>query len=471
MKAIRSNRKITPFGGAVPVLKLIKDFKIPELIRECLGTRVKQAKFGYDDAIISWMLTNLCGGRRLDHMRKTKKALDLIPDLNIPSPVTLGRLMKTLATELTTTRNISKGGKKARIIFSEINDNDILTDLLLKATKQVGVLKENVSYVMDIDAVFIETDNFEAKYNRLHDAYGFYPMVALIDDLPVFIEMRNGNVAPAYGQVAFMEKCLKKLQEHNITVDRVRADTASYSKELLEFLDGEGIEFCVNTKMPKAKLKKGSDELEDVQPIIHQSVNKCKNYREATIETANAFWDCEVGDVNFNMYESPNTFRLVIARFPKDYSNPNKDRIERLRDKHIVKGFKFKNGPRGWKAVGNYWHKVIITNDKLTPAEDIIKEYLQRGDSERKFDFLKNGCAWNLPPFSSLTHNTVFLFISALTNNIYRGILDVLEKDIDEVDRKTRLETFTFIFIAVACELIEDTYVFYNTDIAYEKIC
>lgn len=468
MKARRSNRKITPFGGAIPVLKQIRDFKIPELIRECLGTRVKQAKYGYDDAIISWMLTNLCGGRRLDHMRKMKKTMEIIPDLNLPSPVTVGRLMKTLATEIITTKSVTRN-RLARETFSEINYNPNLSNLLLRATKQVGILKENTPYTLDVDAVFIETDNFEAKYNKLHGAYGFYPMVALIGDLPVFIEMRNGNVAPQYEQQKFIQKCIETLAEHNIKVARVRADSASYDKNMMEYLDSIGVQFCIKTSFPNPLINKKTGAPSESQPIMHNAIMSCDNYKQIELKTGNTVWNFEIGDVDYTLYKSEHTFRLIIARIP-NVDNPNHQRIENLRKKRIVRSYCGRK-MRGWKLLNGYWHKTIISNDFSSTAEELMVEYFQRGDSERNFDFLKNGCSWNLPPFSSFTHNSVFLHIAALTNNIYRGILEIIGEEVDEISRKTQVTTFTFIFMAVACELVGQTYVFYDTEVPYEKFC
>lgn len=469
MKAKNSNKKIIPFGGAVPVLKQIRDFQIPALIKKCLGTRVKQAKYGYDDVIIAWMLTNFCGGMRLDHITKIRKNLDIIPNLKLPSHDTLGRVMKSLSTEMTTTTNVTRN-RRAIETFRDTNDNDKFADLLIQSSKTMKLLDEKKSYTLDVDAVFIETENFEAKYTKLYSSYGFYPTAALIEDLPVYLEMRNGNVAPRMGQKDFAMKCLKQLEDNNVKIGRFRADSGSYDTALMDFLEEENVKFIINTVFGKPKTDAKTKELlpPDEQPKFIRAIASCDNYEDKNFKTATTFWDCQIGEVKYTTYNSSNEFRLVIARV-KNKVNPNKQRLQKLRDKKIIKQFSPGN-LKGWKRYNGYSHKVIITNDWNTSREDIIKEYLKRGNSERKFDFLKNDCAWRLPPFSSMTDNTVFLYIAALTHNVYKGILNEFQNDVEGINNKTKLATFRFIFIYVSCQLVDGFFEFYNSDIPYHKL-
>ena len=82
----------------------------------------------------------------------------------------------------------------------------------------------------------------------------------------------------------------------------------------------------------------------------------------------------------------------------------------------------------------------------------------------------KNDFGWRLPPFMNMNENTVFFIAASLANNIFRGMVRVFKKSIPELRLNMRIGKFQSIFIGVACSLINDTYEFYNTDIAYEKI-
>lgn len=447
MKARRSNRKITPHGGAIPVLKQIRDFKIPELIRECLGSRVKQAKFGYEDVIIAWMLTNFCGGLRLDHITKLRKSLNIIPGLKLPSHDTLGRVMKGLATEIITTEHVNRGkiknkkeqerkGRKTYeiITYRETNENESLNDLLVKCTKRTGLLKERIPYTLDMDATLVPTKCISAKRNY-KKRFGFQPMVSCIDNLPVYIGMRNGNVSPGAEIKECLERTINFLDKSQIKIGKVRLDGGSYSADAFEYLTNRNIKFysgIVSSQVIMNKIKEKAD------------------WNSFSLETSTHFWECEAASVAHSLYKSED-YRYVVLR---------------------VKTQKFWKTIKNWTSgKDGYAYKIIVTNDHSSSEYDIVNFYNHRGTAERNFDDLKNNFGWRLPPFCNMNENTVFLIIAALTNNVYQAILRTFKKTIKQLRLDARLRDFIFVFMTVACEVIKDTYVFYDTDIAYEKIC
>jgi hypothetical protein len=442
MKARRSNKKITPFGGAIPVLKQIKSFKIPELIRECLGTRVKQAKYGYDDIIIAWMLTSLCGGMRLDHITKLRKSLDVIPGLKLPSHDTLGRGMKSLATEVTKTEDVYKrmSFKRRKEItgqttnlttaVKETNEHKKLNELLVKSATSTGLLERRKRYTLDVDATLVPTKCFDAKktYKKFT---GFSPMVACIGKLPVYIEMRNGNVNPSANSLKVIENTISLLSENNITIDKIRLDAAGYNSKLMDFIHEKNIKFYI----------RGVD-----RPNITKLFKEHTEWSSCELETATGFWKGEIASVNYKLYDGKHQYRLVVTR-------------------HKNKFYK------GGKNQKEYSYKVIVTNDTNSSPKEVIYIYNQRGTSEQNFDVLKNDFGWRLPPFSNMNENTVFLMIAALTNNVYQAIIEKLQKKVKQVRPNARLREFIYVFMSVACELTDLEYVFYDTNIAYEKIC
>lgn len=394
------------------------------------------------------MLTNFCGGLRLDHITKLKKSLNIIPDLKLPSHDTLGRVMKSLSTELTITQNtghsIDKRGQNKKSTFKrdqkvtyiytsirETNENMALSRLLVKTTCKTNLLKPKTPYTLDMDATLIPTEIMEAKmsYKRVH---GFLPMVSSIGKLPIYVGMRNGNVAPSAEIKKNLEITLKLLNESNITIDKVRMDSAGYVSEVLDFLHDQNIKFYV-----------GGQDKETATKLIEKQTT----WLPFSLETATNFWECESADIDYILYKGKNTFRLVVLRL------------------------KSKKNPAKWIKKGDYSYKLIITNDWDSSAEDIVKFYNQRGTSEQIFDTLKNDFAWRLPPFCCMNQNTVFLIIAALTNNVYQALIHKFNKHVKDIRLNAKLKDFIFTFISVACEIIDDTYVFYNTDIAYEKIC
>ncbi|MGQ0828920.1 MAG: transposase [Bacteroidota bacterium] len=481
MSARRSNMKISPFGGAVPILKKIKDFGIPQLIRSTLGTRKKQAQYGYEDGLIAWVLTSLCGGTRLDHVTKLKKKLSIIPGLKLPSHDTLGRVMKKLATATVAASTVSSK-KKVRVTHADYNDNIPMNRMLIKATKRAGALKEGPAYTLDIDATFIATECRGAirkldSTGKIEGAkIGFNPMVCLIGDLPVFISMRNGNAAPSFQIKQCLENCLNLLEESKIRIGRVISDAAGYNKEVFEMLDAKGIKF--NVRFPfQRKMETFKVELK-----------KCNTWRKTQIETANFFWDCEIADIPYKMFDLPvekrvsKTWRVVAMRIPTSQTqkkidtgewerkNSINEKMKNLSAKKMLKepGKTYKD--IHWKEIDGYLYKFFITNDEDKTSEEIILEYNKRGNAERKFSFLKQDFGWRLPPFMNMNENAVFMIAAALANNIFRAMVILFKKDVPQLRLNARLREFQYIFINVSCAYINDQFVFYEEDILYEKL-
>lgn len=481
MKAVRSERNISPHGGAVPILKKIKEFGLPQVIRTCLGKRVAQSTYGYEDILIAWVLTSLCGGTRLDHITKMKKKLSIIPGLKLPSHDTLGRGMKKLATETLTASNISKG-RKGKITYADYNDNVPMNSMLIKTTKRSGALKEGPSYTLDIDATFIPTECRGAIRKVDEDGkidyakIGFNPMICLIGDLPVFISMRNGNAAASFQFKQCLQNCLNLLEESKIKVGRVISDAAGYNKEAFEMLDARGIKF--NVRFPFAKNMES----------FKNKINGHGDWRKTEIETANFFWNCEIADIPYKMFDLPvekrvsKTWRVVAMRVPTEQTlqkidseewqrkNLIKSELNRLSKKGALKELGKPFIDKHWKEIDGYLYKFFITNDEDKTSEGIVLEYNKRGNAERKFSFLKNDFGWHLPPFMNMNENSVFMITASLANNIFRAMVMTFKKELPELRLNARLPEFQFIFIDVACEFKNNTFIFYNTDIAYEKI-
>lgn len=481
MKAKRSDIKISPHGGAVPILKKIKEFGIPQVIRSVLGVRKKQSRYGYEDVFIAWILTALCGGTRLDHVTKLKKKLNIIPGLKIPSHDTLGRVMKKLSGEVKTTRSISRD-LHAKISHTDYDDNLKMNQMLIKATKRIGILKENHSYTLDIDATFLSTKCRGAK-RRLDDEgkltgtkIGFSPMVCLIGDLPVYISLRNGNSSAKFRLCECLDDCLTLLDESKIKIGRLISDAAGYNTKAMAMLDNRGIKF--NMRFPYAgSLKQFNKDLKNF-----------KNWRATTIETANFIWQCEVADFSHTMFrhyadkEEAKTYRIVVARIPtastlksinkEEYQQKesNNKKLRALAAKKVLKEFNPGYPDTNWKEINGYQYKFYITNDFKRSSEEIILEYNKRGNAERKFSFMKNDFGWKFPPFSNMNENTVFLIAASLANNIFRGIVTLFKKHIPQLRLNSRLPDFKYVFIDVACAYQDRTYIFYNTDIDYQKL-
>lgn len=483
MKTRRTNRRSTPHGGVIPILSKLREFGVPQVIRKCLGERKKQAKYSYADMCMAWILTSMCGGKKLEHISKMKKKLSVLKRIKLPSHDTLGRVMKQLAEEVKTDISITKK-RIGKIVQTDYDDNIKMNRMLIQTSKRSKAIKEGPSYTMDIDATFINTlcRGAVRKMNRNgtvdHSKIGFNPMICLINGIIVFVSMRNGDANAKFKLTECLENCLNLMNESKIKIGRVVSDAAGYTKELLEMLNARGIKF--NVKFPYSKKME----------TFKKKLKECRTWRKTEIKTANNVWDCEIADISYKMHDRPEEedvsqeLRVVAIRMPtdetlkvlnKDKWEANKlikEKLKELSKRKILKESGKNYVDKHWKKIDGYQYKFYVTNDFETCSENIVKEYNKRGDAERKFSFMKNDFGWKYPPFMNMNENTVFFILAALANNVFRSMVKIFNKIIPGLRLNTTLPDFQFVFIHVSCYYNHNDgyYEFDNTDIPYEKL-
>jgi hypothetical protein len=483
VKARCSHKIGSPIGGIVPILKKIQDAGIPKIMRKCLGGRVNQAKYQYHDGLISWTLAAICGCKRIEQITKLKKKLEFIPFLKVPSHDTIGRIMKKLSTGIKISRAVTRE-REASFVYTYYNENLNLNRMLIKCTKAIGALKEGIHYSMDFDATYIECMRTGAirtldKNDDLnHAKIGFNPMIASVAGLPVFISMRNGNAAASFMILECLDNTLKLLEESNIKIGRVTADAAAFNKSVMSLLDNKGIKFNIRFSYQKRMID------------FNQQLQSCSTWRKTEIETANYFWDCEVGDFSYTVskkhYEhgAPKTYRVVTVRIPSHElleSTLSKEELDRralinnkmgiLKKKKALKDLMKPYEDMNWKKIGDYLYKFYITNDTERTSEEIIREYnIKRGTAERRFSFLKSDFSVSQMAFDKMEHNTVFLICAALAHNVFKGALELFKDKVPGLKSTHRLPEFIERFIRVACIYTGNTFVFFSQDILYDEL-
>ena len=357
-----------------------------------------------------------------------------------------------------------------KINVNEIDDNVRLNRLLIQSTKLMGALKEGQEYILDVDCTFIQTRCTGAKSSASKDKPGFYPMICLIGELPVFVSMRNGNSAASFRVKECIELCLNLLDEAGIKVSSVRTDGAGYDRRLLGMLTERGTKF-VTASPVNYTFKKMFEAFDKI------------DWKDVTIETANAFNECKIGEIEYKMTFEKKEYRIIALKVPtekKIQSKLNKEELEQrilYREKmaQLKKQGKLKSGNKRydesfWQEVKGFKYKMIAINDFETPADELIKFYNQRGESERQFSFMKNDFGWNWPPFMWMNENTVFMILSALANNVFRAVAELFNEHIDELQLKARVRRFQKVFINTVAICIDGKWTFYNKKIDYEKI-
>ena len=96
-----------------------------------------------------------------------------------------------------------------------------MNSLLVNALLATGQLKAGFEYDFDFDHQFIETEKYDAK--RTYKKFlGYSPGVAVIGDVIVGIENRDGNTNVRFNQKETLERIFKRLEASGVHVARAR---------------------------------------------------------------------------------------------------------------------------------------------------------------------------------------------------------------------------------------------------------
>jgi hypothetical protein len=456
-------------GGVIPIVQEMLKRKLPELINSSLeehAPRAKQSRYKYSDMIITWIVSSMCGVRKINEVTPKRKDLCLIPELKIPSHDNIGYQMKKLVSQVQT----EERKMNYQVNTNFYDDNIPLNRLLINATKLMGGLSADEEYILDVDCTFINTRCRDALSAKGIDQFGFYPMICLINQMPVFVSMRNGNSVADFRMKECVEQCLDLLAEAGIKVKYVRTDGAGYRTDYLKMLSARKTTFLTGSPV-NPTYKKMFSQLDKT------------SWRKVTIETANAYKDCEIAEIQYSMYISDVEYRIIALRIPNTakllsqlspdecqaYINTQQN-MKRLSDERKLKSKNRRYQDGVWNEVNGYQYKMITTNDWTTAAEELILLYNARGTAERQFSFMKNDFGWKFPPFAKMNQNTVFMIIAALANNVFRSVLKLIDGKVDDVQISSTIKNFITNFIEVGAVLIDSQWLFSNTEIDYLEI-
>lgn len=393
---------ITPFGGLHLIHEQVLAKKIPQFINTVLGKRRHNAEYSYSDLILNMSYITFCGGDCAEDIGYVKDTFRELQGMKTASPDTLLEIQKELSTPAEEIQ--SESGT-----LNKININDRLNGLLIKTALHTEVLKrEYTDYCLDFDHQFIPTEKYDTTYSYKQER-GYFPAVASINKIPVYIENRNGNCNVKFQQLNTIQRIVSLLKEENIHPGSCRMDCGSYIKEVCSYLQSEGILFYIRAEQSE-------------QLLFEASLSE--NWKKVEIGI-NSY---EVSSIKYCFGE--HTFRVVVYRWPN------------------------KTGQLSTITADSNNYLFIITNDWERNEKSIIEIYNDRGNSERLFDMQNNDFNWKKMPFSFLEQNTVYLILMAICHVLYQWFIRVFSKSCDFLQPHHRLKKFTFRLVCIPGKVI-----------------
>ncbi len=408
MKVTQSGNKITAFGGFNFCHEFFKKSGIPGLINQSLGQRVKTIGFSYSDIFTNHLAIFLNGGDCTEDINEhLRESLNQIPDMQVCSADTILRGVKELSTSVT--EYISPSG-----VHHEFNINVKLNRLLVKSLIMTGQLNRHSGHTLDYDNQVIPTEKYDTK-TTYKKCKGYQSGIASIGKLIVSIEGRNGNSPATYKQAETLHRTFSLLANEKIKVNRFRADSASYQKEVVDLVTSENCLFYVRAR-------------------------RCANMEQQIGNLPKTAWQkirlgvqqMEVAEIpNYQPFGEEKPFRLVVSRIKR------KDK-----QADVFSGT-------------SYTYRSIMTNDQQWDEKQVVSFYNQRGSAERTFDAMNNDFGWANLPCSFLNENTAFMIMTALYANFYQYMINCFSEKIPWIKNNFRLKKFIFRFITVPAKWIK----------------
>ena len=375
---------------------------VDPVIDKVLGLRCTSYGYQYSEIAGSLSSVYFCGGDCVEDVTShLMPHLSLHPTLRTCSSDTILRGISELATVNTT--YTSDTGKSY-----DFNTATKLNSLLVKVLKNTGQLMAGESYDLDFDHQFIEMEKYDAKmtYKKFT---GYSPGVAVIGDLIVGIENRDGNANVRFHQQDTLERIYSNLESENIHIKRSRMDCGSCSREIVETVEKHSELFYIRAN------RCGS---------LYDSLLALRGWQREEINGI----EYELNSIITEKWEGK-AYRLVIQR---------ERRMDGEQDL--------------WE--GEYTYRCILTNDYTSTNREIVEFYNLRGGKERIFDDMNNGFGWARLPKSFMAENTVFLLLTAIIHNFYKFLMGRLDTKAFGLKKTSRIKAFVFKFISVPAKWI-----------------
>lgn len=404
-----------PLGGGDFLIDIWSKAGLNELITSHLGRRSPRAEYTYAEGILSLFISQMRGNRRIESLYEARPHLKAHPRFNSGmSPDTALYMFKELAVpkkQVPIEHKFKKDQRRSRkkpyhnheVIIS--NDGNELLIAGAIALQHIDP-KNEVGYILDFDATELTTKIADARRTYKHNGKrGYCPNVGFINNIPIYIENRNGNTNAAFDLINSVKGALDLARSKGIKIHTVRLDSAAFIKEFVSFCNAYGVKYYVRAKRNTVKAQ----------------VTKIRNWNKAMLNGQETL----MGDTTF--FFGKEETRLVA----KKLSRPMVDQEGKKREE---------------------WG--VITNNYNVPNEEVLESYAQRGESEHLFRGLKS-FGWDILPTRKIEFNTVFLYITAFNYSVFKYAAKYISKILpDKVSENMQLATFIRVFMRIATKWV-----------------
>lgn len=240
--------------------------------------------------------------------------------------------------------------------------------------------EDRQDYTLDADATQIESGKRDAAFTY-QKVKGYMPMLGFLyeSSLCLYDEFREGNVSPVDGQLAFYDACRARMPLGK-RISRYRADSASYSSDLINRLESDGVCWSITASR-------------DVS--VQRSITLIS---ESSWHEPERGCGYEIAETVHSTEKASHAFRLIVKRT-------------------------FRGQGDLFDSNGRYFYHVVASNwpDDEKSAYDVLLWHNQRGHAENFNKELKIGFGMEQLPCGESFANAVFFRIGVIAYNLFVG--------------------------------------------------
>ncbi len=411
---VQNSSTISAFGGINFVYEYLEEGKYRNLFDKYLPELAHQSFYNWKDIIYSILSIYLCGGDCIEDLQiHLKSHFKKNPFVNLPSSDTVLKRLKEMS------EDSNQCYTKRGTVEHTYNRNSMLEELNVELLIKLGAFSKGET-IIDYDNTILFNEKSDSKMTYKRNP-GYQPGVCTLNEEQVlYIENRNGNSDAKSFQADTLKRIFTLLKSKGIKrADHFRADAASYQFDVIKLLEGEVRNFYIGCK---------NSYIEKYFPQISQWQSMADTSDEVI----------EVGEITITPFQQQakkckkvtQEYRLIVKRKPTN------------------------DGQLSLFTQDAYEYRAILTNNTQWSTVEIAQFYNHRGNMEKQFDILKNDFGWNHMPFSKLSQNTVFLYITAICRNIYHNIIRYFSGKIKSLKPTFRVKKFLFRFIILPAKWI-----------------
>ena len=260
--------------------------------------------------------------------------------------------------------------------------------LVLERVGALSLARVSVDFDGSVQSTNRHAEGTAVGFNKKKKGQrSYYPLFATLAQTGQVLDVhhRPGNVHDSNGAKSFMLQCLEEVRDTvpKATVE-TRVDSAFFSEDIIDALDGAGIEFTASVPFERFAVLK------------------------STIEARRRWRRIDEGLAFFEMQWKPNRwskrYRFVVVR----------KRVPVQRKEPIQLGL-FEPHEYG------YDFKVIVTN-KRVQAKRLVAFHEGRGSQEGIFAELKSHCQMDYIPVNTRVGNQIYTLCAMFAHNLSREL-------------------------------------------------